>query len=280
MGAKKVYLFFIIFYIFLISVSILAFALMPFPISYPEGFFITPGDVRTEWIFVIVAPGIVGIFSCLIIIYAISPVIISTFIKILSKKCEMRIAPTEKVSSSTLFRKIWARSFILGFFVGNICFTLAGQEIIIEFMRSVAPSEPYTIPDVETLWQLAWIMTIPSCFIVVPVFILQDTGIIKIKKNEEFQFESVTLASSSLYKVIKGFAGLGFVYNLAIMIMFWVSTSIQRSGFDFTIIIEIISPLIAMGSVFPGVLLLESLKPHNRKKAEKILKKIDSKKSS
>jgi hypothetical protein len=85
---------------------------------------------------------------------------------------------------------------------------------------------------------------------------------------------SADLASRPLYKVIKGFAGVGFMYNLAVMIISWVSSSVERSGFDLTIIIEMISPLIAAGSVFPGIIILESLRSYNRKRAEKLLLKL------
>jgi hypothetical protein len=97
---------------------------------------------------------------------------------------------------------------------------------------------------------------------------------IKVRKVDGFQFMTADLAGKPLYKVIKGFAGIGFLYNLIVMIISWVSTSVEISGFNITIIIEILSPLIAAGSVFPGIVILESLKAHNRKRAEKILTKL------
>jgi len=276
MNAKSsmVYLFFIVFYAILITLSIVAFSLMPNPLLYPEGFFITPGGVQFEWIFAIVMPGITSTIAGVLSIFLVSPVFIRTYAKRLSKKHEIRLVPVEDVSNFTLFREIWARSIILGFFVGNICFTLAGQEIIVEFMRSVSPLEPYTIPDAETLWQLAWIVVIPSSLIVIPIYVMNDVGLIVVKKVKGFQFTSSNLASRPLYKVIKGFAGIGFLYNLIVMIIFWVSGSLQH-GFSLTIIIQIISPLIAAGSAFPGIIILECLKAHNRKHAEKMLRKLD-----
>lgn len=47
-----------------------------------------------------------------------------------------------------------------------------------------------------------------------------DSGLVTTKKIKGVQFEAVNLASSPLYKVIKGYAGIGFVYNLIIMIIF------------------------------------------------------------
>ena len=270
----KVYLFFIVFYAILIALSIIAFTFMPFPASYPEGFFITPGGVQFEWIFAIVMPGITGTIAGVISIFLVSPIFIKIYVKKLAKKHEIKLVPIEDISNSTLFRRMWARSIILGFFVGNICFTLAGQEIIIEFMRSVSPLEPYTIPDAETLWQLAWIVVVPSSLIVIPIYVMNDVGFIVAKKVKGFQFTSSNLVSKPLYKVIKGFAGLGFLYNLIVMIIFWVSGSLQH-GFSLTIIIQIISPLIAAGSAFPGIILVECLKTQNRKHAEKILRKLD-----
>ena len=274
-NSRMIYLFFVIFYITLIALSIIAFSLMPSPISYPEGFFITPGNVQLEWIFAIIMPGIIGLIVGFIAIYIISPLFMGMYTKFRSKKNKIGLVPIEGLSGSALFRKIWARSIILGFFIGNICFTLAGQESIVNIMRSVASSEPYTIPDVETLWQLAWLITIPATLIVVPIYVMNDAGIIVVKKIEGFEFTAANLASKPLYKVIKGFAGIGFIYNLIIMIVFWVTASVEISGFDLTIIIQIISPLIAAGSVFPSMIILEYLKPHLRKLAEKKLLKLN-----
>ena len=275
MKLNKTYLFFIVFYVFLIVLSVIAFLLMPSPLSYPEGFFITPGNVQVEWIFAVIMPGVTGTVFGILAIYLISPIFIRIYTKFLSKKNKIGLAKIEELSKSTLFRRIWARSIILGFFVGNICFTLAGQESIIEFMRSVSPLESYRIPDIETLWQIAWVITVPSVLIVIPIYVMNDVGIIKAKKVEGFQFMTAELAGKPLYKVIKGFAGIGFLYNLIVMIGFWVSKSVEISGFDITIIIEILSPLIAAGSVFPGIIILESLKVHNRKRAEKVLSKLN-----
>ena len=275
MNTRKIYLFFILFYALLIILSIIAFSIMPNPISNPEGFFITPGNVQVEWIFAIVMGGVCGTIAGLISIIFISPIFIKTYVKVLRKKHKVGLVDIEKLSGSMLFRKIWIRSLILGFFVANICFTLAGQEIIVEFMRSVNPSTAYSIPDVETMWQLAWIIIIPSALIVIPIWVMIDSGIVLIKKIEGVQFEAVNLASSSLYKVIKGYAGIGFIYNLIIMIIFWVVPVIQRGVFELAMIIQIISPLIAAGSAFPGMIILEYFRPRMRKRVEKLLMKLD-----
>ena len=274
-NTRKVYLFFMLFYALLIILSVIAFSIMPNPISDPEGFFITPGNVQVEWIFAIVMAGICGTIAGLISIIFISPIFIKSYVKVLSKKHKVGLVNIEKLSGSSLFRKIWIRSLILGFFVGNICYTLASQEIIVEFMRSVNLSTTYSIPDVETMWQLAWIVTIPCTLIVIPIWVMMDSGIISIKKIKGVQFEAVNLASSPLYKVIKGYAGIGFIYNLIIMIIFWVTPVIQRGVFELAIIIQIISPLIAAGSAFPGVIILEYFRPRSRKRVEKILMKLD-----
>ncbi|MHA1191842.1 MAG: hypothetical protein ACTSP9_06045 [Promethearchaeota archaeon] len=274
-NTRKVYLFFMLFYALLIVLSVIAFSIMPNPISDPEGFFITPGNVQVEWIFAIVMAGICGTIAGLISIIFISPIFIKSYVKVLSKKHKVGLVNIEKLSGSLLFRKIWIRSLILGFFVGNICFTLAGQEFIVEFMRSVNPLSTYSIPDVETMWQLAWIVTIPCTLIVIPIWVMLDSGIISIRKIKGVQFESVNLASSPLYKVIKGYAGIGFIYNLVIMIIFWVVPVIQRGVFELAMIIQIISPLIAAGSAFPGVMILEYFRPRIRKRVEKILMKLD-----
>ncbi len=274
-NTRKVYLFFIILYALLIILSIVAFSFMPDPMPNSEGNFITPGNVQIEWIFAILMAGVCGTIAGLISIFFVSSIFIKIYVKTLSKKNKVGLVDMEKLSGSLLFRKIWIRSIILGFFVGNICFTLAGQEIIVEFMRSVDPSMIYSLPDVETMWQLAWIITIPCALIVIPIWVMMDSGLATNKKIKGVQFEAVNLASSPLYKVIKGYAGIGFVYNLIIMIIFWVTPVIQRGIFEMAIIIQIISPLIAAGSAFPGVMILEYYKPRIRTLVEKILIKLD-----
>ena len=276
-NTRKVYLFFIIFYALLIILSIVAFSFMPDrdPIPNPEGNFITPGNIQIEWIFAILMAGVCGTIAGLISIFFVSTLFIKIYVKTLSKKHKVGLVDMEKISGSLLFRKIWIRSIILGFFVGNICFTLAGQENIVEFMRSVNPSMVYSLPDVETLWQLAWIITIPCALIVIPIWVMMDSGLVTTKKIKGVQFEAVNLASSPLYKVIKGYAGIGFTYNLIIMIIFWVTPVIQRGKFEMAVIIQIISPLIAAGSAFPGVMILEYYKPRIRTRVEKTLIKLD-----
>jgi len=274
-NTRKVYLFFIILYAVLIILSIVAFSLMPDPMPNPEGDFITPGNVQIEWVFAILMAGVCGTIAGLISIFFVSSIFIKIYIKTLSKKNKVGLVDIEKLSGSLLFRKIWIRSIILGFFVGNICFTLAGQEIIVEFMRSVNPSMIYSLPDVATMWQLAWIITIPCALIVIPIWVMMDSGLVTTKKIKGVQFEAVNLASSPLYKVIKGYAGIGFVYNLIIMIIFWVTPIIQRGTFEMAIIIQIISPLIAAGSAFPGVMILEYYKPRIRTLVEKTMIKLE-----
>jgi len=274
-NTRKVYLFFIILYALLIILSIVAFSFMLDPMPNPEGEFITPGNVQIEWIFAILMAGVCGTIAGLISIFFVSSIFIKKYIKTLSKKHKVGLVDIEKLSGSLLFRKIWIRSIILGFFVGNICFTLSGQEIIVEFMRSVNPSIIYSLPDVATMWQLAWIITIPCALIVIPIWVMMDSGLVTTKKIKGVQFEAVNLASSPLYKVIKGYAGIGFVYNLIIMIIFWVTPVIQRGTFEMAIIIQIISPLIAAGSAFPGVMILEYYKPRIRTLVEKTMIKLD-----
>ena len=140
---QKVYLFFIVLYVLLIILTIVAFSFMIDPMPNPEGEFITPGNVQVEWVFTIVMSGVFGTIAGLVSIFFISPIFIKRYVKTLSKKNKVGLVDVEKLSGSLLYRRIWVRSIILGFFVGNICFTLAGQEIIVEFMRGVNPSTTY-----------------------------------------------------------------------------------------------------------------------------------------
>jgi hypothetical protein len=248
------------------------------PSPNPEGFFITPGNVQFEWIFAIVMGGVAGTLAGLLSLFTVSPLFIKGYVKTLSKKHKVGLVKQEDLSGGILFRKIWIRSFILGFFIGNICYTLASQEFIIEFMRSVDLSETYSIPDVETLWQIAWIISIPCTLLIIPIWVMMDSGLVVAKKIKGVEFESVNLASSPLYKVIKGYAGIGFIYNLIVTIIFWVIPEIRRGAFEMAIIVQIISPLIAAGSTFPGVIMIEGYKKRLRRQVEKTLTKLNLKK--
>jgi len=109
--------------------------------------------------------------------------------------------------------------------------------------------KPSKLPDVSTMWQLAWIVVIPCALIVIPIWVMMDSGVVTTKKIKGVQFEAVN------------------------------SPVIQRGIFDMAIIIQIISPLIAAGSAFPGAMILEYYKPRIRTLVEKTLIKLDMNKN-
>lgn len=82
---RKVYLFFLILYSFLIVLVIVAFSFLPDPLANPEGNFITPGNVQIEWIFAILMAGLCGTIAGLISVFFTSTVFLKGFIKALGK---------------------------------------------------------------------------------------------------------------------------------------------------------------------------------------------------
>lgn len=181
---KKIYLSFIILFLAFYALGIFFFVFaMGTQTETPEGNFITPGNASMEWTLAILTIPLIVLVTGIIAIYGFSHLFLKAYIKSLGRNAEIGFVPLEELSNSQLWRKIWIRSIILGFFMMNICFTLASQEFMVYFMRSPRLDAEYTIPDPETMWHLVWLLSIPCTLILVPIWLMIDSGVVASKKS-------------------------------------------------------------------------------------------------
>jgi hypothetical protein len=130
------------------------------------------------------------------------------------------------------------------------------------------------IPDPNTMLQIMWILAIPLTLIVVPIWFLMDVGLVSAKKVKGVNFSSVNLSTSKLYKIIKGYAGIGFTYSLIMMLMDWAFARTYQSQI-INIAVQFTTPLVIICSCFPLVLLMDSQKARFKKRFEKTIIKLD-----
>jgi len=243
----------------------------------PEGSFFTPGDQSLEWLLAMNILIQVSLLGTTILAYGISSIFLKSYIKSLGKKRKVGLIPFEDLTSGQLFRKIMIRSIILGFFLANIAYTLASQQFIIDIIRLHYPMQGETmIPDPEVMYHLLWITAIPCVLFLVPIWLMINGGVVSSKKLKGADFETVNLAASPLYKIVKGYAGLGFLYNYLTMILFWAVPKLSAGGSQsMGAVMQLISPIIIIFSMIPAVVLIELQQQKYREKIEKILQKVD-----
>lgn len=245
--------------------------------SIRDAFFI-PGAEGIEWFLAINIFFMIGIIGIAFLAYAFSSLFLKGYIKGLGKKHKVGLIPFEEISAGQMLRKILIRAIILGFFIANIAYTLASQEFVINFVRiTPAPDGAQLIPDPEVMYHLLWITAIPCMLLLIPIWLMINGGLISTKKLKGADFETVNLAASPLYKIVKGYAGIGFIYNYMNMIMFWaVPRLISGSEGDIMgPILQLVSPFIIVFGVVPVVILIEMRQQKYREKIEKILVKLD-----
>ncbi|MFX1411969.1 MAG: hypothetical protein ACFFA6_16605, partial [Promethearchaeota archaeon] len=86
-----------------------------------------------------------------------------------------------------------------------------------------------------------------------------------------FEFESVNLSGSKVYKLIKGYAGIGFIYNLVLLIFVWASDDVHIVR----VIMRAASPIIAITFMLPLVILIDYNNESFKRKLWKKLKKYE-----
>jgi len=268
----KAYSTLIAIFIFLFSFTICYFLFFaPIDVSIaPEGHFIFPGHEGEEWIFTLIMGPISVLLFGSITIFGLSPFIMRFYIKLIRKNQKFGAVHTEFLGGRALFRKLFARAFFIGLLTCNLSLVLASQESFVELMRSVNPTEPYLLPDPELMIQLAWIVVIPCIFLLVPIWLMMDVGLVKTQKVGGVEFESINLAGSKFYKYIKGYAGIGFIYQFFILIFIWAVQDVP----PLRTLMRIISPIILISFMFPLVILVD-LKNKNFK--EKIWERLKKK---
>jgi hypothetical protein len=271
---KKIYLILMGIFIAVVILVIVAFSLIP-PLS-PEGYYITIGNNQIEWMFAILMYPVMIMIAGLFSLYIVSPLVSKLIFKSTAKKKNLGLAPTKRLDGISLVNRIFGRSTLLALFVFNVCYNLASQEFIVQFMRSVHPTAQYSIPDVDTLLQLLWLAVIPCTLVVVPVWFIFDAGVISTKKSKGVDFEFTKLGSSGFYTIIKGYVGIVFIFNLSSILLarFGPSSGPLIPENQLSMILGLFSPLLAICCTFPLTIYIDYQKDRSKELVENILRKL------
>ena len=234
-------------------------------------FYVLPGAGTFEWIIGINLIYISILCFGIISLYFEMPVFLSSYVKSIGKKQQIGVVPTLELSSSKHLLKLWLRGMVLGFFMCNIAFSLSGNISFVSAM-AIDPSGAQA-PDAALMLLILWIIAIPSTLIIVPIWFMMDVGLAAAKNVEGVDFSSVNLASSRLYKIIKGYAGIGFIYNYALLIMGWISTPSPLGPLN--TIAQLLSPLAVICATFPLIILMDHQKEKFKNRLEKTMVKLN-----
>ena len=244
--------------------------IMPLDITtQPKGNFILPGNERDEWIFTMIMMPLTIILFGFVGTILLSHLTIRIYIKLVRKNQKLGLVPTEKVFGSALYRKLLNRAIIIGFLAFNFSYSLSSQKLLIEFMRSVYPEGINLIPDPELMIQIIWIVSIPCTLMLVPIWLMMDIGLVKTKKVSGVEFESVNLSGMKFYKFIKGYASIGFLYNLVLLTFIWASDDVPFMR----AVMRAFSPILVICFMFPLVIYIEIKNEVFKKKLWRKLKK-------
>ncbi|WP_455464140.1 hypothetical protein, partial [Candidatus Hodarchaeum mangrovi] len=130
------------------------------------------------------------------------------------------------------------------------------------------------VPDIEVLFQLLWLVSIPCTLIFVLIYIIRDLGLVYSDDVKGYDIKSVNLVPTSLYQFIQGYASIGFLYNFFVLIISW--TAIPGMGItELGFIMMFISPIIVIVCCFPLMILLDSQRNYFKEKAWLILKELE-----
>lgn len=242
----------------------------------PDGNFIIPGDSVAEWAIAILSLPFLSLIGAIIGLFIVSKIYLRLYIKIMTKKSKIGLVSSTDLKTGALLKKFLGRSVTLAFFVCNIAYSLASQEVIIEWMRSVNPPAEYLIPDPEVMYMLIFIILVPAMLIIVPLWFMNDLGLVSIKSVKGFKLEEVDLASTKIYRIIKGYAGIGFLYNLGLLIVAWALPGIMSGHTDpLGVIMQIISPLVTIFLLTPAVLAIDGYHKRAIRKLEQNLRELN-----
>ena len=244
--------------------------------------YITFGAGRVEWLFASSLMPIAILGSGIMSLYLGLPIFTKMLVKSMGKKQQIGIVPEEELSGKNHLLRLWGRSLVLAFFIANIAYTLSANESFVLFMLTdVGEAEMISefgkllIPDPMVMMQIIWMLAIPLTFLLVPIWFMIDVGLVSAKKVKGVDFSSVNLATSRLYKIIKGYAGIGFIYNFTILIVDWAIFQSGGGEGIFGTVIQLVVPLILISCVFPLVILMDHQKGRFKQKFEKTIIKLN-----
>jgi hypothetical protein len=263
-------------FVFFLAFAAYFFLVLQADVNYfSEDYFITPGEYSIEWILSIWLVPVFVLISGIIAIYFALKYFLNFYIKRIGAKNTLGLVTVEEEAGISLFRKFFINSIILAFFTFNLCYSLASQSVVVEFMRSVNPSEIVDlVPDIEVLFHLLWLVSIPCTLIFVLIYIIRDLGLVYSDDVKGYDIKSVNLVTTGLYQLIQGYASLGFLYNFIVLVISW--TAIPGMGVtEIGFIMMFISPIIAIVCCFPLMILLDYQRHRFKEKAWDILKELE-----
>jgi len=219
-----------------------------------EMFITAPGLYATEWLFSLWMIPAMAILVGIISGYLATYLYFNVFIKFLSRKSTIGIAQAEELSPATTWVKIMTRSLILALFTMNIAYMLSSQSIFVDAIRTDLPISSILLPDTLTMYGILYLVIIPCSFILVPIWISNDIGLISSKKIRKKDIKDVKLVSTPIYKLVKGYVGIGFIFNLIVLtIDLFLRTAVDPLSAP----LLIMAPLIIVFFVSPMVVLIE-----------------------
>lgn len=236
-----------------------------------EGQYILPGNALIEGLYILVVPWLV-LGSGVLAIKYLTPFFVKLYLRGLKIEQNVGRVPPREVTGSRKFLHLLGRATLLAFFILNICHTLVSQEIIVELLRAPDLSTPYQIPDASTMYNIMFVFAIPCTLLIVPVWVMNDLGLVVVKPSSRAEFSRIDLASGTLYKIIKGYAGLGFLYNLAVLVIVWTLQS--DATVQFFLVMQLISPGVAVACMFPLVVFLDAKRTRYLRYHEKTLQDL------
>ncbi len=186
---NKVYLPFLIMTLFFAVLLLVLFFIDPSDIRSPEGEFLLPGNALVESIYPLFIIPILLVCAYLSLFFT-DKIFLRIYVSTLGRNRKIGLAEHRELSNSTLAKRIFLRSLILIFFILNISYTLVSQEVIVKIMRSPNPGAGYFVPDPSLMYALAWILAIPCAFILIPVWVMNDIGLVASKKDPELDLNT------------------------------------------------------------------------------------------
>ncbi len=273
---KSIYIICLAIFVFLLAFIAYFFLVLQSDVDYySEDYFITPGEYSIEWTLSIWLVPVFILVSGIVAIYFVLKYFLKFYIKRIGTKNTLGLVKVEEVTGLSLFRKFLINSIILAFFIFNLCYSLASQSFVVEFIRSVNPSQIVDfVPDIEVLFQLLWVVSIPCTLLFVFIYIIRDLGLVYSDDVKGYDIKSVNLVTTGLYQLIQGYASLGFLYNFIISLISWtffLDMGITELGF----IMMFISPIIAIVCCFPLMILLDYQRTRFKEKTWDILKELE-----
>ncbi|MFX1255501.1 MAG: hypothetical protein ACFFCZ_28115 [Promethearchaeota archaeon] len=276
-GRKMSYIICLVIFVALFALYAILLTLLEVPPGIgPEGYYLTPGGVTVEDLFVLVMLVIGSVVTGLIAIF-FTKFYLKAYIRFLGEKKQIGMVKTEDPEGIKRLVHLFARALILGFFTGNICYTLASQEFIVKAMHEPWPDElaNVIIPDLTTMLHLIWIIVIPCTIIFVPIVLMMDVGIVSTSKVKGIDFLTANQPTSNVYRLLRGYAGIGFIYNLIVTIYAFIVELSQKPEFLYDAILVVAIPPLLISFMFPLIVLLDYQKERFRESALAIMKDLN-----